>query len=330
MIPCFTIIIPVYNVAPYLRECLDSVLNQTFSNWEAICVDDGSTDGSGDILNEYAVRDSRFHVIHKENGGVSSARNAALDVAQGEWILFLDGDDLISLELLECLNKSSANKEADIIVFEVVKFSEGKSCIPCPKGGPSCLIDVSQRISEVGLFSYFFCKAYLRSLFGPIRFNENISNHEDGLYLLECLMLAKKLLKIYFPGYWYRKRVGSATNSSSNYKPLLDYTFLAPRYFSILTQSGKIVPHSLYSAKICRFTQMYIMWLLQNPPSARTVLWARWFEMVRKCKQFRGFPFWHRFVLNACAFSRSKIVAIILCGMIFRIKQFCLIILKKR
>ena len=93
MMPYFSIIIPVFNVAPYLRECLDSVLSQTFTDWEAICVDDGSTDGSGAILDEYAAKDKRFRVVHKENEGVSVARNVGLDLANGEYILFLDSDD---------------------------------------------------------------------------------------------------------------------------------------------------------------------------------------------------------------------------------------------
>ena len=93
--PLISVIIPIYNVAPYLRECLDSVLAQTFADWEAICVDDGSTDESGAILDEYAARDSRFRIIHQKNAGVSAARNAALKKAQGEYIAFVDADDAV-------------------------------------------------------------------------------------------------------------------------------------------------------------------------------------------------------------------------------------------
>ena len=99
--PLFSIVIPVYNVAPYLRECLDSVFAQTFPDWECICVDDGSTDESNKTLDEYAAADSRFRVIHQANAGVSVARNVALDVAQGSWIWFVDGDDVIHLHALE-------------------------------------------------------------------------------------------------------------------------------------------------------------------------------------------------------------------------------------
>ena len=109
MTPLFSIIIPVYNVEPYLRKCLDSVLNQTCRDWECICVDDGSTDGSGKILDEYVAKrevkekgegEQRIIVIHQKNGGVSASRNAALDIANGEWVQFLDSDDSLELDFL--------------------------------------------------------------------------------------------------------------------------------------------------------------------------------------------------------------------------------------
>lgn len=105
MNPKFSIIIPVYNVAPYIRECLDSVLAQTYTDWEAICVDDGSTDGSGVILDEYAKRDLRFRIIHQTNAGVGAARNSAIEVAQGEYLLYLDGDDKLELDGLQSISR---------------------------------------------------------------------------------------------------------------------------------------------------------------------------------------------------------------------------------
>ncbi|HBC6514954.1 TPA: glycosyltransferase, partial [Enterococcus faecalis] len=85
-----SIIVPVYKVEPYLRKCLDSILAQTFTNFEVILVDDGSPDNSGKICDEYAIKDSRVRVIHKENGGLSSARNAGIDIAQGKYLGFVD------------------------------------------------------------------------------------------------------------------------------------------------------------------------------------------------------------------------------------------------
>lgn len=93
--PKISIIVPVYNVEKYLRKCIDSILNQTFKDFELILIDDGSTDESGKICDEYNLKDNRIKVIHKENGGLSSARNAGLDIAQGEYIGFVDSDDWI-------------------------------------------------------------------------------------------------------------------------------------------------------------------------------------------------------------------------------------------
>ena len=93
--PLISIIIPVYNAEKYLRQCLDSVLAQTYTNWECLLVDDGSKDSSGTICDEYASKDSRFKVFHKENGGVSSARNVGIDNMTGEFVSFIDADDLL-------------------------------------------------------------------------------------------------------------------------------------------------------------------------------------------------------------------------------------------
>ena len=99
--PKISIIVPVYKVEKYLHRCLDSIVNQTFTDWECILIDDGSPDNSGIICDEYAQMDRRFKVIHQENKGVSAARNAGLDVAKGEWIGFVDSDDWIEKETYE-------------------------------------------------------------------------------------------------------------------------------------------------------------------------------------------------------------------------------------
>jgi len=118
----YSIIVPVYNVRPYLSECLEAVLLQSVHDWECICVDDGSLDGSGDLLDEYGTRDSRIRVIHTQNRGVSAARNAAIDIARGEWITFLDADDVytpIALQIFErCCEMGD---EADMLQFSIVK-----------------------------------------------------------------------------------------------------------------------------------------------------------------------------------------------------------------
>ncbi len=115
--PAISVIIPVYNVEKYLRRCLDSVLNQTFTDWQAICVNDGSPDNSAEILAEYAARDARFVVVTKENGGLSDARNAGMKVATGDYILYLDSDDFIHPQTMEIAHHLAVRDGSDIVSF---------------------------------------------------------------------------------------------------------------------------------------------------------------------------------------------------------------------
>lgn len=124
--PILSVLIPVYNVEPYLRDCLDSVINQSMKEIEIICVDDGSTDASGDILDEYARKDPRINVIHKEkNAGLLLARKTAVEAASGEYILFVDSDDIVDPDLCAFAEEVTQNEYADIIQFgaDVQDFS---------------------------------------------------------------------------------------------------------------------------------------------------------------------------------------------------------------
>ena len=115
--PMVSIIIPMYGVEKYLRRCLDGVLNQTFTDWQAICVNDGSPDKSGEIAREYAARDKRFIVIDKQNGGLSDARNVGMQHATGDYILFVDSDDFIHCQLLELTYGIATCNCADMVIF---------------------------------------------------------------------------------------------------------------------------------------------------------------------------------------------------------------------
>lgn len=120
-----SVVIPVYNVKPYLCECLDSVVNQTFTDLEIIIVDDGSTDGSGKICDEYAKKDSRIQVIHKENGGLGNARNVGMDAANGKYIVFLDSDDYWDLSAMERLFYEAEKNSVQVLVFSAEPFFDG-------------------------------------------------------------------------------------------------------------------------------------------------------------------------------------------------------------
>lgn len=115
--PKISVIIPIYNVEKYLRRCLDSVLNQTFTDWQAICVNDGSPDNSDKILDEYAKKDSRFIVVNKKNGGLSDARNVGMEHATGDYILYLDSDDFIHPQTMEIAYSLAVRDGSDIVSF---------------------------------------------------------------------------------------------------------------------------------------------------------------------------------------------------------------------
>lgn len=120
----FSVIVPVYNVEQYLPRCLDSILNQQFRDFEVLVVDDGSTDGSGKLCDEYAKRDNRIRVIHQENQGLSGARNTGLDHAQGTWIAFVDSDDWVAEDMLQRVKRAMERMPADLYSFNVSKASE--------------------------------------------------------------------------------------------------------------------------------------------------------------------------------------------------------------
>ena len=122
MAPKISIIIPMYGVEKYLHRCLDSVKNQTFQDWQAILVDDGSPDKSGEIAESYAAQDKRFVVIHKENGGLSDARNAGMPKASGEYIMYLDSDDFIHPQTMEIAYNLAQQNNSDIVSFAYDRF----------------------------------------------------------------------------------------------------------------------------------------------------------------------------------------------------------------
>ncbi len=175
-----SVIVPVYNVEPYLERCLDSIINNTYRNLEIICVDDGSPDGCGAILDRYAQMDERFVVIHKENGGVSSARNRGLDVAMGEYIAFIDPDDWVHPQYFQILLNLQKRDNYDLVICN----SERPTDV-----GTYILYDVENvdgtNLSLEGIYNnwkaktYVWGKLYRKSLIGNTHFDETIRRAED-------------------------------------------------------------------------------------------------------------------------------------------------------
>lgn len=211
--PLISVIIPVYNIEQYLPKCLDSVLAQTYKNFEIIAIDDGSKDDSAKILREYSTADCRVKPVLKENGGVSSARNLGIDVSCGEYIYFLDGDDWIEPYTLERLLDSDGK-------FDVVQGAHVNSYAD---GTENCPINFLPRTffgkKEI-LGSYFLnqtqessCnKLYKKSAIGDTRFDEDLAVAEDSKFLYTVLKKASKLKHIPYITYHYFCREDSCTH----------------------------------------------------------------------------------------------------------------------
>lgn len=241
----FSVIVPIYNVQEYLRECVDSILEQTCENIEIILVDDGSPDSCPKICDEYAAQDSRVTVIHKDNGGLSSARNAGIEVANGEYLLFVDSDDFWDDK--DALNKMKRKidiwSDADVIAYKSKDLSciTGK-CIEAFSDYDLRLIEESDKseilkyMFEAGVFPGAAWLVAVRREYiydNCFRFIEGIKA-EDIDWLLSIFLHAKKIRAMNLPFYVYRKyRSGSITKTA-------DVKSLEDLYYTIDTWCAKV------------------------------------------------------------------------------------------
>lgn len=209
-----SIIVPVYQVENYIRQCIDSILVQTFTDFELILVDDGSKDKSGQICDEYAVLDQRVKVIHKENGGLSDARNCGMDQAVGNYFMFVDSDDYIAPTMLEYLYKALMNKEADIAVCNFLHFFEEDRKRDFSTNIQSEVLSgaeifYSRKNERVyGIWTVAWNKLYKRETLGNVRFRFG-KYHEDEFWANDIYQMDIKVVTIPECLYYYRQRDNS-------------------------------------------------------------------------------------------------------------------------
>ena len=213
-----SVIIPAYNIEDYIGRCLDSIISQTYKNLEIIVVDDGSRDHTGEILDNYAKKDRRIKVIHKENGGVSSARNKGIEAAEGDYIGFIDGDDLIESEMYKTLVDLLEEENADIAHcgYQMVfpdrvdyYYNTGKKKIQTTEEGLKDLL--SGEMIEPGLVN----KLYKKELIKNCRLDETVKINEDLLMNYQLFKLSQKSVYYDITPYSYMIRSSSATGANS-------------------------------------------------------------------------------------------------------------------
>lgn len=210
-----SIIVPIYNVEQYLEKCINSILNQTYTNLEIILVDDGSPDNSGKICDEYAKKDNRIKVIHKENGGISSARNTGLKVARGAYVGFIDSDDYIEKDMYEILYTNLKKESADISICSC--YEVYKDRITCTKKqGVYTVMMPEETIMKMNSFGYFgvglWDKLYKMELFQNMEFPIG-KKSEDWYVIYKLVDKAKRIVYESVPKYYYRQRNDSLSHS---------------------------------------------------------------------------------------------------------------------
>lgn len=220
-----SIIIPVYNVENYLKECINSVLEQKFKDYEIILVNDGSRDNGGKICDEYSKKYSFISTIHKENGGLSEARNFGLRIAKGEYILFIDSDDYIAKDSLSIIaEKILLNKKIDLIFLDAIKFYPDGKIIPMNVGYKEKEIngkskdEVMKYLAKLSKFPGSSCTKLISNRLiqeNKLYFKKGILS-EDIEWTIRLLKVAENFLYIKMPYYYYRQnREGSITNTIS-------------------------------------------------------------------------------------------------------------------
>lgn len=265
MVPYFSLILPCYNVGAYVERCVRSILSQSFGNYEIILMDDGSKDSTPEICDRMAAENTCIRVIHKQNGGLSSARNAGLEIARGQYVWFIDSDDWIEPDALDALHAACAEGTPDIVKFDYYRVAEGKQrvigLIPAGQYEGELLADIRRSAFctagryTLSAWSHVYRRNFL--LENSLAFvSERIVCSEDYLFNLQALMHVCCMHVIAQPLYNYELRPGSLTQT---YKPDLaeryaelhrrlkaccdEYGQLADRFYVWHLAAGTCIPH---------------------------------------------------------------------------------------
>lgn len=303
--PKFSIIIPVYNVEAYLRDCLDSVLAQTCADWEAVCVNDGSTDQSLSVLKEYAEKDKRIRIVDQANGGLSAARNAGIKVAKGEYIFLLDSDDWIVPDALERLNNHIDGQ--DLLCFSGQKYMEADKTYREPdKLQPATYASGMDYYNANALLSRdfpFVCtvlRLYRRVFLeqNNLRFTEGIY-HEDNMFTPIVCYYAQKVTVIPDSLYIYRIRPQSIM-TTINTRRMTDIVYIANTQTQFFLQMKDVDRTIVFRA----ITHLYQN-VLRNPQDvvkeyvAPAIDWHLYFKASRTKIRHR-----YNYLLNRIKYKR--------------------------
>lgn len=244
-----SVIVPIYNVEKYLDRCVDSIINQTYKNLEIILVDDGSPDNCPQMCDDYAKKDSRIKVVHKENGGLSDARNVGMEVATGEYVSFIDSDDYVSLDFYETLLETIVDNDSDIVECGVVKFYENEKFDKYNDDLKVTNYDTVDAldglINENPFKQHVWNKLYKSNIALDIPYAVGKLN-EDEFWTYQIFGKAKKVTRINKTMYYYFQRGSSIMGNGYNIKRLdalegkMNRQAYIEKNFPILTTKAKV------------------------------------------------------------------------------------------
>lgn len=290
-----SVIVTVYNIQDYLRQCIESILNQTYRNFELILVDDGSIDDSSSICDEYSKTDERVIVIHSTNKGVSNARNVGLQIATGDWIFFVDGDDWVALDALENLiSKAQHGKEKDLIVGTCIKAYKDHEELDTSDDVKEALFNADSRMEDLlsacilnissspkmfpndmksgPQLTYPVLKLYRKDVIdnNKIQFDTSMSIGEDKLFNLNYISSCKhEIAFINKRVYYYRMRAGSASNDMQN--RLQKIILYDTKIRDFLHDKSVLLPYKCLDYSIAQMYWKLLKGISENTSSANSV-----------------------------------------------------------
>lgn len=270
-----SVIVPIYNVEKYLDRCVDSIINQTYKNLEIVLVDDGSLDNCPKMCDDYAEKDSRIKVVHKENGGLSDARNAGMKVATGEYVSFIDSDDYVSLDFYETLLDTIVDNNSDIVECGVVKFYEDnsfdKNSDDLKVTNYDTLDGLEGLINENPFKQHVWNKLYKSSIALDIPYEVGKLN-EDEFWTYQIFGKAKKVTRIYKTMYYYFQRGSSIMGKGYNIKRLdalegkMNRQAYIEKNFPTLTTKAKV---DLYGS--CMFAYQSVLKFMSGKDKKKAI-----------------------------------------------------------
>lgn len=290
--PLLSVVVPVYNVEKYVERAVDSICTQTLTDMEIILVDDGSKDQSGKLCDELAQKDSRIRVLHKENGGLSSARNAGIEIAGGKYIAFVDSDDWIDPEMYSVLTGLLEKHQADLAICSYKEVSEGENPNPA-KGEGEIAVWQDQEALQVfveeqetyNIQNAAWNKVYKRSLMGELRFPEG-KLFEDIAYTTKLIARSQKTVYTNQPFYNYVvNRSGSIMNQRINERIFTDQIPLYMEKRQFLQEIGREDLVQIHNLFFYKRLLLHYMELQKNKPENYEVLSKKLIQLLKKEKE---------------------------------------------